>query len=55
MDIISSAFDANQFAPDDDDEESLVSTLDAQEQLQQWSSSLGIWHFRAEGGGNEMT
>lgn len=47
MDIISSALDANQFAPD---EECLVSTLDAQEQLQQRSSSLGIWHFRAAGG-----
>lgn len=41
MDIISSALDANQLAPD----ECLVSTLDAQEQLQHWSSSLGIWHF----------
>lgn len=46
MDIISSALDANQFATDDG---CLVSTLDAQEQLQQWSSSLGIWHFWAEG------
>lgn len=47
MDIISSALDANQFAPDD---VCLVSTLDAQEQLQQWSSSLGIWHFWTEEG-----
>ena len=45
MDIISSAFDATQFAPD----KFLVdSSLDAQEQLQQWSSSLGIWHFWTE-------
>lgn len=43
MDNISSAFDAIQVAPD----EFLDSTLDVQEQLQQWFSSLGIWHFRA--------
>lgn len=41
MDIISSALDANHFAPD----ECLVSTFDAQEQLQQRSSRLDIWHF----------
>lgn len=45
MHIISSAFDANQLAPD----ECLVSTLGAQEQLQQRSSSLGIWHLEAGG------
>lgn len=44
MDIISSALDANHLAP----EEFLASTLDAQEQLQQRSSRLDIWHFRAK-------
>lgn len=43
MDIISSALDANQFAPD----ECFVSTFDAQEQLQQRSSRLDIWRFGA--------
>lgn len=48
MDIISSALDANQFAPD----ECLVSTFDAQEQLQQRSSRLDIWRFGAGREGN---
>lgn len=41
MDIISPALDANQLAP----EECFASTFDAQEQLQQRSSRLDIWHF----------
>jgi len=45
MDIISSALDANQLASD----ECLLSTLGAQEQLQQCSSSLGIWRFKKKG------
>lgn len=55
MDIISLALDAKEFAvededgdeddvdEDDADDEYLGSTLEAQEQLQQWFSSLGIW------------
>lgn len=44
MDIISSALDANHLAPD----ECFASTLDAQEQLQQRSSRLDIWHLKAK-------
>lgn len=47
IDIISSALDANQFAPEDG---CLVSVFDEVEQLQQCSSSLGIWHFKAKEG-----
>lgn len=45
MDIISSALDATQLAPD----ECLGSTFDAHEQLQQRSSRLDIWHLAAGG------
>lgn len=42
MDIISPALAANQLAP----AECFASAFDAQEQLQQRSSRLDIWHFR---------
>lgn len=44
MDIISAALDETQLALD----RSFVFIRDAQEQLQQCPSSLGIWHFRGE-------